>query len=44
MLDIEVVNVLSGMLEMLNGLFESGKKLVDELFVLSLLVDEFNNI
>ena len=42
--DTEATNVLSGMLETLNGLSESGKKSADESLVLSLLADELNNI
>ncbi|MCZ4239820.1 flagellar hook-length control protein FliK [Alteromonas macleodii] len=42
--DTEAANALSGMLETLNGLSESGKKSADESLVLSLLADEFNNI
>ncbi|MFD3396128.1 flagellar hook-length control protein FliK [Alteromonas macleodii] len=40
----EAANALSGMLETLNGLSESGKKSADESLVLSLLADELNNI
>ena len=42
--DTEAANALSGMLETLNGLSESGKKSADESLVLSLLADELNNI
>ncbi len=42
--DTEAANALSGMLETLNGLSESGKKSADESLVLSLLADEINNI
>ncbi len=42
--DTEAANALSGMLETLNGLSESGKKPADESLVLSLLADELNNI
>ena len=42
--DTEATNVLSGMLETLNGLSESSKKSADESLVLSLLADELNNI
>lgn len=42
--DTEAANVLSGILETLNGLSESGKKSADESLVLSLLADELNNI
>ena len=40
--DTEAANALSGMLETLNGLSESGKKSADESLVLSLLADELN--
>ena len=42
--DTEAANALSGMLETLNGLSESGKKSADESLVLTLLADELNNI
>ncbi len=42
--DTEAANALSGMLETLNGLSESGKKSADESLVLSLLADELYNI
>ncbi len=42
--DTEAANALSGMLETLNGLSESGKESADESLVLSLLADELNNI
>ncbi|MDP6882130.1 MAG: flagellar hook-length control protein FliK [Alteromonas macleodii] len=42
--DTEAANALSGILETLNGLSESGKKSADESLVLSLLADELNNI
>ena len=42
--DTEAANALSGMLETLNWLSESGKKSADESLVLSLLADELNNI
>ncbi|MEC8487503.1 MAG: flagellar hook-length control protein FliK [Pseudomonadota bacterium] len=42
--DTEAASALSGMLETLNGLSESGKKSADESLVLSLLADELNNI
>ncbi|PXW76659.1 flagellar hook-length control protein FliK [Alteromonas sp. I10] len=42
--DTEAASALSGMLETLNGLSESGKKSAEESLVLSLLADELNNI